>query len=41
MLRLKEGAKGYRAASPALRLNFDGTLDASIAEKIASFLYYL
>ena len=41
MLRLKEGAKKYRTASPVLHLNFDGTLDPSTAEKISSFLYYL
>ena len=39
MLRLKENSLAY--AAPVLHLNFDGTLDASIAEKLSSFLYYL
>ena len=41
MLRLKEDSPAYKAAAPVLHLNFDGTLDASIAEKLSSFLYYL
>ncbi len=41
MLRLKEDSPAYRAAAPVLHLNFDGALDAGIAEKLSSFLYYV
>ncbi len=41
MLRLKEASPDYRAAAPVLHLAFDGTLDASQAEKLSSFLYYV
>ncbi len=41
MLRLKEASPDYHAAAPVLHLAFDGTLDASQAEKLSSFLYYV
>ena len=41
MLRLKEDSPAYVAEAPVLHLNFDGTLDAGITEKLSSFLYYV
>ena len=38
---LKLGQKPSDFAAPVLRLNFDGTLDASVDEKLRSFLYYV
>lgn len=38
---LKLGQKAADFAAPVLRLNFDGTLDASVDEKLRSFLYYV
>ena len=38
---LKLGQKAGDFDAPVLRLNFDGTLDASVDEKLRSFLYYL
>ena len=38
---LKLGQKASDFKAPVLRVNFDGTLDASIDEKLRSFLYYL
>ena len=40
-IALKLGQKTSDFAAPALRLNFDGTLDASVDEKLRSFLYYV
>ncbi|WP_322155382.1 acyl-CoA dehydratase activase [Paratractidigestivibacter sp.] len=41
MIRLKEDSPAYAPAAPVLHLNFDGALDAGIAEKLSSFLYYV
>ena len=41
MLRLKEDSHAYAAEAPVLHLNFDGTLDVGITEKLSSFLYYV
>ena len=38
---LKLGQKPSDFAAPVLRLSFDGTLDASVDEKLRSFLYYV
>ena len=38
---LKLGQKACDFEAPVLRVNFDGTLDASVDEKLRSFLYYV